>query len=209
MPQQHLSASIGNDIIDLDYPEPSLHRRFVRRMFTPCEQALIEQKPAALWLAWAAKEAAYKALKRIRPSFRFVPQRLEFDYQQRQIIFDDGALPCCTIERPDVVAVWCATDHASLARSLHQVAACNLPGNKSAGSTPSLLVRQFAASGVAALLGLSPSSVRFSPPEPRKVPEVQLKDQFRHGQISFSHHGRYVAFSYLPDLVGRLQHSWP
>jgi hypothetical protein len=61
---------LGNDIVDLADPR---HRgkvreqRFLDRVFTPKEQAEIGSSPdpdSALWLRWAAKEAAFKTVSK-------------------------------------------------------------------------------------------------------------------------------------------------
>jgi phosphopantetheine--protein transferase-like protein len=76
-------ARIGNDVIDLTVPgsQGKEHdRRFLDRVFTPVEQARISSAPsptAALWLCWAAKEAAYKALKKHDSSLIFAHRQFE------------------------------------------------------------------------------------------------------------------------------------
>ncbi len=65
--------SIGNDVVDLSDPETrqqGLHPRFDERVFDPRERALLgdSDSPHVLrWAFWAAKESAYKALKRLDP----------------------------------------------------------------------------------------------------------------------------------------------
>jgi 4'-phosphopantetheinyl transferase EntD len=82
---------IGNDLVDLRAREAagkSGDARFVARVFTAREAELIASSPspdAVLWMLWAAKEAAYKVAKKLRPDVIFAHSRYE-------VIPDDGAL---------------------------------------------------------------------------------------------------------------------
>ena len=68
---------VGNDVIDLreaGVAGKSRDRRFVSRVFTEQEQALLassERPDRDLWILWAAKEAAYKAIAKIHASAIF------------------------------------------------------------------------------------------------------------------------------------------
>jgi phosphopantetheinyl transferase (holo-ACP synthase) len=68
---------IGNDLVDLRAREAggkSRDARFVARVFTAREAELIARSArpdAALWMLWAAKEAAYKVAKKLRPDAIF------------------------------------------------------------------------------------------------------------------------------------------
>ena len=61
---------VGNDVVDLSAPrtrDRHLDRRFVTRVFTDDEAHALVASPdpsLALWRAWAAKEAAYKAVSK-------------------------------------------------------------------------------------------------------------------------------------------------
>lgn len=67
----------GNDLVDLRAPEvrgKSRDGRFIARVFTPGEAALIAASPLpdrALWMLWAGKEAAFKIARKLRPSTYF------------------------------------------------------------------------------------------------------------------------------------------
>ena len=71
---------IGNDIVDLNHPGnrgKSRDRRFVSRAFTPEERERIDSAgapDAALWMLWAAKEAAFKAAVKRRQGISFIPR---------------------------------------------------------------------------------------------------------------------------------------
>ena len=65
---------IGNDVVDLEHS--SLHgklesRRFLKRVFTKSEQAIIAragESDIELWCLWACKESAFKAFSKILPT---------------------------------------------------------------------------------------------------------------------------------------------
>ena len=65
---------IGNDVVDLEHS--SLHgklesRRFLKRVFTKSEQAIIAragESDIELWCLWACKESAFKAFSKILPN---------------------------------------------------------------------------------------------------------------------------------------------
>lgn len=62
---------MGNDVVDLGHPRTqgkAGHARFVERVFTEREAALISghaDPDRRLWTLWAAKEAAYKVVSRL------------------------------------------------------------------------------------------------------------------------------------------------
>ena len=73
---------IGNDVVDLRDPDAdptSFRPRFDTRVFGASERAAIDRDPRPglrRWAHWAAKEAAYKALRRVDRDFVFAPSRL-------------------------------------------------------------------------------------------------------------------------------------
>jgi 4'-phosphopantetheinyl transferase EntD len=74
---------IGNDLVDLRARESegkSRDTRFVARVFTAREAELIAGSSSpdfALWMLWAAKEAAYKVAKKLRADAIFAHSRYE------------------------------------------------------------------------------------------------------------------------------------
>lgn len=79
---------IGNDVVDLreaETYEGAQHRGFDRRVFGAAERDAIahSRNPRRLrWMLWAAKEAAYKALRRENPGFVFSPRALAVDLDE-------------------------------------------------------------------------------------------------------------------------------
>ncbi|MDJ0785554.1 MAG: 4'-phosphopantetheinyl transferase superfamily protein [Myxococcota bacterium] len=80
---------IGNDVVDLRDPEArpgASHPRFERRVFGDRERRSIEAsacRERSLWAHWAAKEAAFKALRRQRPDLPFHPRGFEVSLRGR------------------------------------------------------------------------------------------------------------------------------
>ncbi len=77
--------SVGNDVVDLADPETrlgGLHPRFVERVFCAAERerlAASRSRHVLHWALWAAKESAYKALKRLAPETVFAPREFEVE----------------------------------------------------------------------------------------------------------------------------------
>ncbi len=82
---------IGNDLVDLCAREASGKSgdaRFVRRVFTAREAELIAgaaNPDRALWTLWAAKEAAYKVARKLRPDAIFAHSRYEVTVDWREL----------------------------------------------------------------------------------------------------------------------------
>jgi phosphopantetheine--protein transferase-like protein len=81
---------LGNDIVDLSLPRAQLKHleprflRFLARVFTKEEQSSIlnaNNNPKILWAIWAAKEAAYKALKKQLPELIFSHNKFRVEYK--------------------------------------------------------------------------------------------------------------------------------
>ncbi len=75
--------TLGNDIVDLSYPDNKLsrlHPRFCTRVFTDMEREMLNHNPTSskiLWLLWAAKEAAFKACQKQYPNILFAYKEFE------------------------------------------------------------------------------------------------------------------------------------
>ena len=74
---------VGNDVVDLRHPlcQPdAIHPRFDSRAFSAREIALLvaTQKAHQMrWSLWAAKESAFKALRKLDSQVRFIPRDFE------------------------------------------------------------------------------------------------------------------------------------
>lgn len=88
---------IGNDLVDLRAREAagkSRNARFVARVFTVREAQLIAASAApdaALWMLWAAKEAAYKVAKKLRSDAIFAHSRYEVVPDAPELVLEPRA----------------------------------------------------------------------------------------------------------------------
>jgi phosphopantetheinyl transferase (holo-ACP synthase) len=182
---------LGNDVVDLSDPETlgPRHARFDARVFTPAERAALAAAPdpdRLRWSLWAAKEAAYKCLKKLAPGTCFSPVRFAVrlgtetsgtveagGLRLRVALFREGdALHAVASDEGDPGAALCA-----LAR---------LPGQQDASQA----VRALARAAAAAELGCHPEQLSIvregRRPRLRRPSGPDL-------DLSLSHHGRFLA----------------
>ena len=78
-----LSSCIGNDIVDISLSEnlkKSANLKLTQRVLSATEQVVLlsaEHKELTFLSMWAAKESAYKLLKKVYPDLLFSPSRFE------------------------------------------------------------------------------------------------------------------------------------
>jgi phosphopantetheine--protein transferase-like protein len=194
--------SIGNDIVDLGTVEPDLHPRFQSRVFTAREIAQIQDQRSKLWAFWSAKEAAYKALKRINPQLVFSPVKFEFDAVSSSITFENLRLDCCQILNNEYVHSSCTNVPDLLRVGNYQTWIEDFSSSDSkdiSEVSPSVAVRRLAIRKVAALLKLETYNLDISTlqtaylSKKSAVPILTHKGQPCPHLLSFSHHGRFVA----------------
>ncbi len=123
---------IGNDVVDLRDGEThagAQHPGFDRRVFRPEERDAIAQaaEPRRMrWMLWAAKEAAYKALRRGDPAFVFSPRALEVEidgHGRGRVFGGDRTLSVqVEVDEEHVAAVARRRDIPAAALSLHTFA---------------------------------------------------------------------------------------
>jgi hypothetical protein len=176
-----------------------------------------------MWLHWAAKEAAFKALNRLDPQTVFSPVRFEFDYANSCVEYGAHRLPCrCTV-MPHYVSVVCATDKAMFRgdrlRSWVSSLAAQAPSIRLSGKVSSALsqesqaVRILALSEIASLTGIDRDALEVGTleearapqgalgtavPRKRSIPCLKVYGRSSKDLLSFSHHGRYVMCAYYP-----------
>jgi len=98
---------LGNDIVDLGLPEVRgkvSDSRFLNRVFAPSEQEWIRQHSnpfLALWLLWAAKESAFKVVKKSDPRAIFAHRR--FVVHGAWVEFESLRIPVSFIFNTDYV----------------------------------------------------------------------------------------------------------
>lgn len=183
-----LGAVVGNDVVDLadgDARTETLHPRFDQKAFTPRERRFVGTGPDASrrrWTLWAAKEAAYKALRQADARLGFAPRRfvvaLDASGAKGEVQAVGHRIGVQITHGPDWVHAVAASDGAGVAE--RGVAGTGRDGDPSA-----------AARGLA-LAGL-PRQARVVRRE--RIPELRVGTA--RAPLSLSHHGRFVAFARL------------
>ncbi len=212
--------SIGNDLVDLRTSEPPLHARYMSRVFTAQEQEAIGDGLPMLWLHWAAKEAAYKAFKRIDSTLSFVPLRLEFSKDSTCVRAPSGVAHCRWFINEEFLYVVCATDRQIVASSaiknwVGQLQSEDTLEESATMSVASRLVRELACQGAAKELGVPQDSLSIkSGGVPEQVsgqsgeqkgaaPQLFVNERRSNHLLSFSHHGRFAICSFLEQTAGK------
>jgi len=190
---------LGNDVVDLADAETragAQHPRFDARVLSAAERAALAAAPdteAARRLRWtffAAKEAAYKLVRRLEPRTPFAPTRFEVT------LLGDGAARVRHEGRVlDVALEEC--DGA-----IHAVAS---PAGADGGRRVAALApaapdedegaaaRRLACTRVAAALGVAAS--RLDVVREGRLPALRLDGAPLDATLSLSHHGRFVGFA--------------
>jgi len=189
---------IGNDVVDLGDADSRVaghHPRFDDRVFTSTERDLIAANAAGervRWLLWAAKESAYKAVRRedVRAVFspsHFVvrmtpgsPATVEAEGRTFDVEFSG--------DEEHVHAI--AYGHGDADAVVYGAVARLVPG---AASTPSEVVRRITLTTLSRLLGVAVADLAID--RDGRVPTLRLRGRPCAAEISLSHHGRFVAFA--------------
>jgi hypothetical protein len=193
-------VSVGNDVVDLADPEArlsGLHPRFDERVFRAVERDLLEASPsrhALHWALWAAKESAFKALKRVAPQTVFSPREFEVDLSPLPPTGTGGVAEGWVFYRGHRFNLELRLDGTSVhavARSLDTAGARILGGVERAAGDPGIAVRRLAATAIGSALGLDEGGVRIF----RRPPVATHRGRRLEVDVSLSHHGRFVAFA--------------
>ena len=206
---------VGNDVVDLldrDADRATYRPGFDARVFGAAERAAIHGAADASrvrWRLWAAKEAAYKAARRIDPETPFSPIGFAVDAGDRSgvaatvrhgearyaVRFHDGrdfvhavatrvradASPARSIAAPAVDAIF----EAMLIG--HARVAAPTPDRQSA------LVRRHAAHALAVRWGIDSALIDFE--RVGRIPRILLEGRPTRVAVSLSHHGDHVAWA--------------
>jgi hypothetical protein len=209
---------VGNDVVDLRDPEnqpEAIHPRFDDRVFSWCERAriLAAASPHRMrWALWAAKESAYKVARKLDSRVYFSPRAFsvripggETEGPHPYLAEVDhplGRFQVCldgTDEWVHAVASVSGTGVAKAnwqLRSLGREAVRRIPGLEA-----SARVRKLARSAIASALSAVPSEIVIAAAA-KSVPRVMWRGQRLPVDLSFSHHGRFVACAW-----GRITHG--
>ncbi len=194
---------VGNDIVDLRDPENqphAIHPRFDERAFTEVERRHLTDRDAAhrtRWLLWSAKEAAFKAARKLDAGVRFLPRRFAVDLQG-----DEAASVTHAAGRFRVS--FCEADDW-----LHAVASLAAGGSRRRRSAPLSLVeqvrvratscdaskrvREVARARIGRLLSIPSREIRIVTRD--GIPLAYRGPVPLPVDLSMSHHGRFLALA--------------
>jgi len=200
--------AVGNDIVDLEAPGnagKSRESRFVDRVFTEEERLLIHgasRPDRLLWLLWAAKEAAYKAVSRDDPAVGSIPRRYA--------VCLDGAEPgpggsqtagrVITPKGTMALAVFATAQwvHA-LAGDIPPDGFCHEVAFVAGGEDPSAAARVNLLQAIGRQAGCPTESFSIlRDPDGPGAPGLFFRGSQLSVPFSLSHDGRFTAFAYDP-----------
>ncbi len=203
---------VGNDVVDLADPQclpRGTHPRFDQRVFAPSELRLVHASPTPVrmrWMLWAAKESAYKILRKRDPAVTFVPRHFVVEPCGLETGCDGPFGRASRTEARVRGTVSCARRRVAFrgviaGEALHVVAADDAEGAfevleavvESGIAEPGDVVRRAAAAAVAARLGVPANTVRIVRQD--RIPCLQVRGVSHPIDLSLSHHGRFVGFA--------------
>lgn len=205
---------VGNDVVDLADPESSLdalHDRFVERVFTNDERDEIFRDPSprsSLWRYWAAKESAYKVIRKADPDVIFAHGRFRVDFfncvgNTRWVgtVEHEGFRVDVDVARAgDIVhAVAMLGQWPAKRRIISDVAHLGTRDDASAAARTALI------SSVASRLECGSHELEVDGGRP---PRLSRLGESVGIDVSLSHHGRFAAFAHtLPvEVSGPTRH---
>ena len=143
-------AYIGNDIVDLTAQGVKgkfNDRRFVERVFSAEEQKEIQSASdptLTLWSLWAAKEAAYKVAKKLRPATVFAHRKFRVNQARQEVTYEDLRFPVRWEVRPAYIHCIATTEAANLSAAKIGVFVKPMPAGSHGRKTESIEARRAA-----------------------------------------------------------------
>jgi hypothetical protein len=214
---------IGNDIVDLRDPDTRPSARtaaFDARVFTRAERERIDASMDSVrerWLAWSAKEAAYKLARQYDSGTIFVPRRFEVEFSAKPPA--PGAGPRRSQGRSqgwvrfDALSLLC--DWVCVDGFIH--ALCRLPSERvpdcvgferlvDPGASPEDLARGVRRLALRAIgRGLEVDETKLEIRKRERIPSVWFEGRPLAADLSLSHHGTAMAFACrLPSRLDAL-----
>lgn len=207
---------IGNDVVDLSDPETpasQLNPRFDQRIFTADELQRLahSRQPHRLrWLLWAAKEASYKSGRKTMPDLVFSPRRFATrkalaptpaksivgpqlgETDVLQVDHPDGNYKVKILSGPSHVHALATPITPSLATV--DVVATVFRLDDAPLTRPSDEIRQRAIAYLAPFLDMRASRLQIV--TRRKIPYLLGPEGEKLGDLSLSHHGRFLAIAF-------------
>lgn len=185
---------VGNDVVDLR--KATAHSaRFVQRVFAESERALIASAAdpqRVSWSLFAAKEAGYKVVAKMRPGTVFAHARFEVGPRLDELFYDDLRLWLSIDVTSDRAHAVACTEPRS-----HVVGVGRIPP----GADPSAVARSLLATAIAPRIGCTPDDlaiVRDDLPgswDGFGPPRLVLGGRTVDADVSLSHDGDFVAFA--------------
>lgn len=207
---------VGNDVIDLaasGNPGKNADDRFRNRVFTDDEQTLISgaaRPDTLLWTLWAAKEAAFKAVRRNHPGIHSIPRQyrviLDTDHTSGtetslagKVVTPIGNLAL----RIELTAEWVHALAAGSEQDISRLRQRVEPMEGTEDSTdPSAFVRKFLLLELADILDCAVGNVSIiTDDDGSGIPRVLLHGRFLAAEFSLSHDGRFAAFAFDPATL--------
>ncbi len=216
---------VGNDVMDLADPRcigRSKDRRFLERVFAPSERdhiARSQDPDRTLWLTWAAKEAAYKVVTKLRgeppvfehPAFEVT----EHASDSGHVKYDGLCIPFLDYSESRAehvhVLAWSGEPPSDLRASVAWLPQEMAPRERFSDrelpalySEASAWVRLLARDHVAHLVGVDSGALEIICAEgriARSPPQLWVQGRRSELDISLSHHGRFLAWA-VADPVG-------
>jgi hypothetical protein len=186
---------LGNDVVDLaERDGPQRHPRYDARAFDDAERRLLARVDAPerlRQLLWAAKESAFKALRRLDPAVIFSPRRYAVQL--------DAALRGCVRTPFGVIFVRGRIDGDCVhvvATDRAEPGACLLQGvARSSHPDASHAARALAIEGLSTRLARAPGELSVDRVD--RMPVLRLRGRSVPAVLSLSHHGRFVGWACL------------
>lgn len=190
---------LGDDVVDLADAETcagAQHPRFDARVLSAAERAAVAAAPDTerarrlRWTFFAAKEAAYKLVRRLEPATPFSPGRFEVtlaDAGAARVRHEGRTLDVAFAEHDGAIHAV-----ASLAGAAHGPRLAAL-AHTAAGEDESLAARRLACARVAEALGVG--AARLAVVREGRLPALRLDGAPLDATLSLSHHGRFVGFA--------------
>jgi phosphopantetheinyl transferase (holo-ACP synthase) len=191
------TALVGNDVVDLDDPGARgahLRERLVQRVLTEPERARLassEAPHALFWALFAAKEAAYKVVAKLRPGAAFAHRAFEVDAALGHVRYDGLCFPLRVRVTPEHVSALAWT---SIAPALASVV-------EAKGADLGIVARAALTTALAERLGCAPAELTIVR-EPRPgswdgfaPPRVLRSRKPLAADVSLSHDGRFVSYA--------------
>ncbi|MEE8582106.1 MAG: 4'-phosphopantetheinyl transferase superfamily protein [Myxococcota bacterium] len=194
---------LGNDVVDLrdrDSHPATLHPRFDERVFTARERAALAASDSTRrerWRLWAAKEAAYKAARKLEPRICFSPRRFAVDGRtaERRVVVDSSFRFLVRLfeggSSIHAVAIAEGAPPRELVYGMRRLPSGDPDLHHPQG--PSRAVRRLSVERLARRLGVDAEELCVR--RQGRIPKLWMGARPLEDSLSLSHHGALVAFA--------------